>query len=254
MKFKLLLPCMFLTTIAVCQIPEKKTVRTSSVIAKGSDLINRLGDLNITDENVYDEEGNFVSPADVKAKLRTYEYIMSVRKLNKFSDFKHVISKINLKIQAQRDSMTKLMLQPENPKLIEGQILDLKPLQKYMSEDQLSGKAIAIFFWSSGYNGSGSNVYSQLNEVFETYRNPDKFEILVVNNLPTEQALRLLEKSPIVNTRLILNAQDVINAYQTKNNMLVLLTDQNHKILYSATSSAEMTPRQLNGYLKAMFK
>ncbi|MES2828542.1 MAG: hypothetical protein V4687_10315 [Bacteroidota bacterium] len=221
---------------------------------KGSELINRLGYSKLTDENVYDEEGNFLPPAEVKAKLRSFEYMMSVRKLNKFSDFKHVIFKIDMKVQAQRDSMTKLMVQPENPKLVEGQIFDVKPLNKYISEEKLRGKAILMFFWSSVYNASGANVYSQLNEVFETYKNPDKLQVLVVNNLPPEQALKLLEKSPIVNTKLILGAQEVNNAYQTKNDMLILLTDQNHQILYSAKSSAEMTPRQLNNYLKAMFK
>lgn len=255
MKFPLLLASLFFTTMALCQTEEKKTVKTTSVIMRGSELIDRLGYSKLSDENVYDEDGNFVPPAEVKAKLRSFEYMMSVRKMNKFSDYKHVIFKIDQKQQAQRDSMYKLMMQPENPKLVEGQILDTRPLKNYISEEKLNGKAIVMFFWSSAYNkGAGTNVYSQLNEVFETYKNPDKLQVLVVNNLPPDQASKLLETSPIVNTKLILGAQEVNDAYQTKNDMLILLTDQNHKILYSAKSSAEMTPRQLNNYLKAMFK
>ncbi|RZK78502.1 MAG: hypothetical protein EOO92_11005 [Pedobacter sp.] len=254
MKFQLVLAALLCSTIAFSQTTDKTTTTTTTIVKKGSEINKMLAEMQPTDKTVYDINGNAVNPAEVKAKLRSFDYNMSIRKLSQFPDYKHVIFKLDRKVQAERDSITKEMLKPANPKLREGQILDVKPLKKYIDKDRLNGKAVALIFLPAQYTTTGNDVYAKLNGVLETYKNPDKFEILAITNLDPFKAAQALSRSPIINTQLIIDAQEVFNNYETQNTMLILLTNPSHKILYSVKNSAEMTPRQLNDYLRTMFK
>jgi len=253
MKYQLLLIISLSSALAFGQNPGETTTKSTTRIMKGSELNRILGDMKVTDENYYDVEGNILDPADVKAKLMSFDYEPSIRKLKQFPDYKHVISKVDKKIQAEMDSIYSFTLQPTSAKLKTGTILDTKPLYSYVDKKRLDGKIIALIFWSDAYYAKTAiDVNEKLNNVLNEYKIPGKIEILAITHHPAGRAAQALLRNPIINTQHILDAQDLTKAYGTENDLVMLLTDPNHKILYAVRGSAAMTPRQFDKYLKRM--
>ncbi|RZK73035.1 MAG: hypothetical protein EOO85_18220 [Pedobacter sp.] len=253
MKYHLLFTSLLFSSLAFGQTPETTTTKTTTVVMKGSELNKMFANMKVDDKNYYDMDGNIVSSADVKAKLRTFEYELSIRKLDKFPDYKHVVHKVDKRQQALMDSVSLLRFQPNSDKLKIGMTLDVKPLYNYVDIKRLNGKIIALIFWSDAYYGkTGMDINERLNNVLSDFKIPGKIEILSITHHPAGRAAEALLKNPIVNTQHILDAQDVIKEYKTENELTVVLTDANHKILYSAKGSAAVTPRQFNKHLKAM--
>jgi len=222
---------------------------------KGSELNKMFANIKVDDKNYYDMDGNILAGPDAKAKLRTLDYEISVRKLDKYPDYKRVVFKVDKKQQALLDSTYAPKLQPNSEKLKTGVILDVKPLYKYAEKKRLDGKILALIFWSDAYyRNSAMDVNARLNNVLSDYKIPGKIEILAITHHPAGRAAQALVNNPIVNTQHILDAEDLVNEYKTENDLTFVLTDSNHKILYSAKGSAAMTPRQFDKHLKAMLK
>jgi hypothetical protein len=227
------------------QAERTATVTTTRVTIKGSDIQKMFGDVKITDPRFYDGAGNIVDSAKAVALLKTYEYMLGWKK-NDQGEYKKLLTKINPARQAISDSATKSALRPKNPKLQEGATLDLRPLNKDIDRKSFDGKAVMLIFWCNGcFAGSTPDAYSAVNEVLSMYYNPDKLEILTITHHPADVAKEALMKNPIVNTQHIVDAGAVTSAYETENRPVIVLTDKNHKIVYSITNNAMMTPRIL---------
>jgi hypothetical protein len=255
MKYYFLIFSSLFTISAFAQSPQKNVTRTTTQTATGAELNRMFAGRTVTDKSYYDINGNKVRAAEVKLMLRSFNYDVSVTKLDKFPDYKNVLVKVNKKWQAESDSIYSIQLQPNSDKLKRGVILDTKPLYKYVDKGRLEGKIIALIFWSDAYySAAATDVNERLNSVLSDYKIPGKIEILSITHHPAERATQALFKNPIVNTQHILDAEDLTKEYKTENDLTVVLTDSAHKILYAVKGSAAMTPRQLDKYLKAMLK
>jgi len=219
----------------------------------GAEANKLFGPEAIKDRNFYDEQGNVLDSAMAIKMLKSFDYQMSFSRKSGQEDFKRVIRKIDTAAQAIQDASVKERLRPVSWKLQEGVELDLRPLKKHITSGQLDGKAILLIFWCDGcFGGSAKDAYSNVNEVLSTYMNPDKLEILAITHHTAEQATAALKKNPIVNTRHIVDASNVTSAYGSNNRPIIVLTDKSHKIIYSITDNAMMTPRILDRTLKKM--
>lgn len=216
----------------------------------GAELQKVFGNVKITDPKFYDGTGKIIDSAEAKRLLRTYDYVLGWKR-NDQGEYKKLLTKINPEHQAVSDSATKSALRPKNPKLQEGATLDLRPLNKDIDSKSFDGKAVMLIFWCNGcFAGSTPDAYAAVNEVLSMYFNPDKLEILTITHHPMDIAKEALMKNPIVNTQHIVDAGAVTSAYETENRPVIVLTDKNHKIVYSITNNAMMTPRILYKTLK----
>jgi hypothetical protein len=220
-------------------------VKTTRVTMKGSDLQKMFGNVKITDPKFYDGTGNVVDSAEAVRLLRTYDYVLGWKR-NDQGEYKKLLSKISPARWAAMDSTARSTNRPKSPKLQQGVTLDLKPLNKSIDRKSFEGKAVMLIFWCDGcFAGSTPDAYAAVNEVLSMYFNPDKLEILTITQHPMDVAKEALRKNPIVNTQHIVDAGDIINEYETGNRPIIVLTDKNHKILYSVTNNAMVTPRIL---------
>ncbi|TCD00513.1 hypothetical protein [Pedobacter psychroterrae] len=230
----------------LAQTDDATAVKKQTTTIKGADLNKMLGNVRFTDRKIYDIKGNVVDSAEAERRVKSFESMMGwVRKEN--GEYKRLITNTNTAIQAQSDSITKIALRPNSPKLQVGVVLDLKPLSKYVKPDGLAGKAVMLIFWCDGcYAGSLPNSYSQVNEVLLKYKNPEKLKILTITHHSVEHVSTALAKNPIVNDRHILDATAITDSYETGNRPIIVLTDKSHKIVYSIRDNAIMTPRLLD--------
>ena len=223
---------------------------TSTAIKSGSELQKMLTGVKITDPKIYDKAGNVVDSLDAIAKVKSFQYTLGWAR-NKDGEYKRTIFKIDPELQVMMDANSKKMRLPKSTKLREGLELDLRPLSKRVALKGLEGKAVLLIFWCDGcYLGSTADAYAEVNEVLNKFKNPEKLEILAITHHLPEHAATALNRNPIVNTRHLLDAGDINKGYETDNQPLIILTDQNHKILYAATGNATITPRILNNTLK----
>jgi len=245
---------LLIATLSLCysftmaQSTDTKTTVVRRETMTGAEVNRMMEASKPKDPKVYDIHGKVIDSAEVQRLLATYEYRLGRHSVN--NEYKHVLSKINFEKQAEIDRETKLMSKPASPKLQEGVILDLKSFKKYTDIKALTGKPIVLIIWCDGCFG-GSDAYNPVNEVLRRFMNPDKLAIITVTNHDVERANEALKKNPIVNTQHIIAASDIIKEFAI-NRPVILLTDINHKILYSVTNNAEMTPRTLFFMLKGM--
>lgn len=253
MKHLLLIACFSLTCSSLFAQSEHRTiVKTEAKVVNGADMQKMFGNVVITDPKIYDQEGNVVDSAEAVRLLKTYDYQLGWRK-NKDGEFKKLLTKIDPERQAMTDASTKISLRPASLKLQEGVVLDLKPLGKDIDRKTTEGKAVMLIFWCDGcFSGSTPDAYAAINDVLSTYFNPDKLEILTITHHPIEVASAALKKNPIVNTQHIVDAGKITAAYETGNRPVIVLTDKDHKIVYSITNNAMMTPRILNKIFKEL--
>ena len=105
MKYQFFIIASFCCTVAFGQTPEIKTTKTTTVTMSAAEFNKMMADVKVTDKNYYDFNGNVMDAADAKAKLRSFDYRLSVRKLSESSDFKNVLIKVNRKLQEETDSI-----------------------------------------------------------------------------------------------------------------------------------------------------
>jgi hypothetical protein len=232
------------------QSGERTIVKTTRVTMTGAELQKVFGNVKITDPKFYDGTGKIIDSAEAKRLLRTYDYVLGWKR-NDQGEYKKLLTKINPEREAISDSISKITYRPKSQRLWEGTTLDLKPLNKSIDRKSMEGKAVILIFWCNGcFAGSTPDAYSAINEVLAMYFNPDKLEILTITHHPMDVAKEVLSKNPIVNTQHIVDAGDVTNIYETDNRPVIVLTDKNHKIVYSITNNMMMTPRILYKTLK----
>ncbi|MES2456067.1 MAG: hypothetical protein V4594_11015 [Bacteroidota bacterium] len=254
MKYTLLLLFFFYGSLAMAQSDTTRTIvkttTSKTMTMKGSELQKMIG--NVTDKNIYDEDWNIVDSATAVKMLYTFEYQQGLSKKKGEPDFKRTIRKIDPVRQAIIDSATKAMKGPASPALQEGSELNLKPLSKKIKLDELKGKALVLIFWCNCYGGSAVDANEKVNYVLSTYKDPSKLEIIAITHHSFDEAAEALKKNPIVNTRHIYDVPDITAAYRTGNRPVIVVTDKSHKITYSMSDQAEMTPRTLYKLLKEL--
>lgn len=247
----------FLTALCLslsAQPGQGTVVKTTRVTMTGAELQKTFGNIKITDPKFYDVTGNVIDSAEAKRLLRTYDYVLGWKR-NDQGEYKKLVSKISPAHWAMLDSSARSNNRPKSSKLQEGTTLDLRPLNKSIDRKTFDGKAVILIFWCNGcFAGSTPDAYAAINEVLSLYFNPDKLEILTITNHPMDLAKDVLSKNPIVNTQHIVDAGEIINAYETDNRPVIVLTDKNHKILYSVINNAMVTPHVLYKTLKKILQ
>ena len=235
-------------SLSIAQTTQRKTTVVRSETLTGPEAMRRMEASKPKDPRIYDVNGNVIDSAEVQRLLATYEYRLGRASIN--GDYKHVLSKINFEQQAEIDRETKLKLKPASPKLHEGATLNLKPFKKYTDIKALNDKAIVLIIWCDGCYGS-RDAYKPVNDVLKRFIHKDQLAVLTVTNHSVEQANAALKKNPIINTQHIIAASDIVKELEIKR-PVILITDLNHKILYSITNNAELTARTLFFTLKDM--
>ena len=237
-----------IATLCLCyffsigQTTQGKTTVVRYETLTGPEAIRKMEASKPKDPRIYDVNGKVIDSAEVQRLLATYEYWLGRHRIN--NEYKHVLSKINFEQQAEIDRETKLKLKPYSPKLQEGTTLDLKPFKKYTDIKALDDKAIVLIIWCDGCYGGNIDAYKPVNDVLRRFINQEKLAIMTVTSHSVEQANVALKKSPIINTQHIIAATDIIKEFEIKR-PVILITDTDHKILYSVTNNAEMTARTL---------
>ncbi|MES2828759.1 MAG: hypothetical protein V4687_11400 [Bacteroidota bacterium] len=244
---------LFFSSSIYGQTEERKIVKTESksVIMKGSDVQKMLG--SVTDKLIYDEHGKIIDSLEADKMVKTFKYTLGFGLVKGLEGMRRKLSRFSDARWEQMDSISRKSRKPQNIKIQEGMTLDLKPLSKRVELDELKSKTVILIFWCRGcYVGSGRDAYASLNDVLLKYKNPEKFRILVVTHHSYDEAAEALKVSPIVNDQHIYNASQITEAYETRNRPHIIMTDQNHKIIYSVTDNAMSTPRTVDKFLKAL--
>ncbi|MEJ7557192.1 MAG: hypothetical protein WKF66_02720 [Pedobacter sp.] len=252
MKRFTLIALLLISTQLLAQEEERRKVVSvrSTAIKNGSELQKMLGGVKITDPKIYDRAGNVVDSLEAIAKVKSFLYTLGWAQ-NKAREYKRTIFKIDPEAQVLMDANTKQLRLPKSLKLREGVRLELKPLAKKLDLKTLEGKAVLLIFWCDGcYSGSQADAYAEVNEVLSKYNNPDKLAIIAITHHTPEHAAKALIRNPIVNTRHIVDAEVINQAYESGNQPLMVLADKSHKIIYAISGNVTITPRILNNTLK----
>jgi hypothetical protein len=203
----------------------------------------------VTDPRVYDRSGKVVDSAEARKLVKTFEWGISQAIPEGQTEYKHVLTKVNLKRQEESDRATRLQFRPASPKLWEGVTLDLSPLAKRTDLDKLEGKAVVLIFWLSQ---SGSNMYSQVNDVIADYIGTNKFEVFAITHHPYDVAIPAFKRNPILNAHNVFDAQSIVDFYGTEEKATIVVTNSQHQITYAITGHAGMTPRMLYKLFKTL--
>lgn len=251
MKLTLLLIFALLNSSVLIAQSEHGQVVQRSTRKLTADEVKNLYSTNITDPNFYDLKGNLVDSADAKAKLESLDYQQGWMTLR--GERRKIISKIDSASQMRMYSEFGASFTPKSDKLKNGNILDLKPFGKRIDRDRFRGKAVLLIFWCDGcYNGKTTNDYAAVNAALSKYINPEKLQVLTITHHTVEHAMKALARNPIVNTQHIVEAGDIARAYETDGRPVLVLTDKDHKIIYSVTGAPVMTPWMLKTRLKEL--
>jgi hypothetical protein len=202
----------------------------------------------VTDPKVYDRAGNVLDSVKVRQMVKTFDYGVGQAIPKGQTEYKHVLMKLDHVREAEIDARTKLQFRPKSPKFWEGVTLDLSPLAKRIDLSKLEGKAVVLIFWSNQYPGS---MFAPTNDVIADYIGGGKFDVYAITQLPYDVAKEYLTKTPI-NAHQILNAQSIVDFYDTQNDVVVVVTNAKHQVTFAITGQAAMTPRTLNKLLKEL--
>lgn len=229
----------------------QETVKVESHVVKGNSAEMKklmLSMSNITDKNYFDQQGNIVDSVTVASKLKTYDYTSGFGTPPGQTETKHMIFKIDPLRQKETDDRIKVIVRPPNPKLWEGETLDLKPFASHTDVSKLNGKTLVVIFWLN----IPAYKYGEINDIIAKFKNNNKFEVLAVTRLNYTDANNHLKTNPILNAHFIVDAGDILDHYDLGNRAAIVLTDANHKITYSAIDFAAMTPRILYKQLSVL--
>jgi hypothetical protein len=235
----LLLSC----TTAFAQTTSVVTRMTS---AEYAEYVKNLP--KVKDKNIYDQEGNVVDSAKARQMVKTFEYKMIQTIPPGQTEYKLIITKVNHAQEESRDKTWLAAFWPKSPKLAEGTTLDLSPLAKHTDVGNLEGKAIVLLFRNNNY----AFMFNQINDAIANNIDNNKFEVFAITGLDYASAKAAQKQMPILNAHHIIDAQDLINFYETKGDATVVVTNLQHQIIYAARSGPAMTPRTLNKLLKAL--
>ena len=252
MKHLLLFILLFCNTILFAQNTQQITTTAPvTKIMSGADLQKMIG--NVTDRNIYDNDGNIVDSVTAATKVKSFEYQLGFGTPPGQTGYKHILSKIDPDRQLMMYKTMKNIpsLRLRSPKLQDGVVLDLKPIVKRADTAKLIGKAIIMIFWCpSCYSGSVPDQYKEINDVISTYYDPNKIQVLAITHASFVEAADALKKSPILNAHNIFEASYITDDYQTDNRPAIIMTDKNHKIIFSLAGHAALSPWMLNKLLK----
>jgi len=202
----------------------------------------------ITDKNIYDQEGNIVDSAKARQMVKTFEYEMWQTIPAGQTEYKHVVAKVDHAKEERSDKTSLAMFWPKSSKLTEGVELDLSPLAKHTDVGKLEGKAVVLLFRNNQY----AFMFDHINDAIANNIDNNKFEVFAITGLDYASAKAAQKQMPILNAHHIIDAQDLINFYETKGDATVVVTNLLHQIIYAARSGPAMTPRTLNKLLKAL--
>jgi hypothetical protein len=96
------------------------------------------------------------------------------------------------------------------------------------------------------------NEREELNEITTKYRDTSKFEVIALTHEKIEPGMAELKKHPILNAYHILGIPGTIEYYGTREQPFVIITDRQHKIIFSVQGNMLHTPRFMNNYLKTL--
>ncbi|WP_256004035.1 TlpA family protein disulfide reductase [Pedobacter deserti] len=195
-----------------------------------------------TDSRVYDLVGNVLDSTEVQRRLATYEY--EVRTYEVGGSLRYVLTKFNER-DIERERELEEYLKPGSPLLQKGMTLDLKPFESRTDIEALNGKAVVLIFWCEDCYQRIPDAYKQVNDVLSRFHGSEKLAIITVTHHSVDQSIAALKKSPIVNTQHIVAAADLTSKFETGNKPVIVVTDQNHKIVYATRNWAGMTPRKI---------
>ncbi|GAA4104227.1 hypothetical protein [Mucilaginibacter panaciglaebae] len=202
----------------------------------------------ITDTKIYDREGNIVDSAKARELVKTFDYQINQTIPSGQTEYKHVLMKVDHAMEARMDASSRLMFRPSSPKLWDGVILDLTPLAKHTDISKLDGKAVVLLFRNRNYG----YMYKGINDAIANFIDGNKFEVFAITNLDYASAKAAQKAAPILNARYVVDAQDLIDFYETGGDALIVVTNAKHEITYAAKGGPAMVPRTLNKLLKEL--
>ncbi|MES2427891.1 MAG: hypothetical protein V4560_13010 [Bacteroidota bacterium] len=251
MKHLLFVILLFSSTVALAQNTQQTTTPVTKIMS-GADLQKMIG--NVTDRNIYDRDGNIIDSVTAEAKVKSFEYQLGFGTPAGQTGYKHVLSKIDPDRQMLTYKTMKSIpsLRLRSSKLQDGVVLDLKPLARRADTAKLTGKTIIMIFWCPSCYSGGSvpDQYKEINAVISNYYDPNKLQVLAITHAPFDVAAEALKKNPILNAYNIFEASYITDDYQTDNRPAIIMTDKNHKIVFSIAGHAAISPWMLNKLLK----
>lgn len=224
----------------------QQTVRVVTKQMTGAEAMKIIP--KVTDPKIYDRAGNIIDSAEARAKVKSFDYEMGMAIPAGQKEYKNVLFKVDHAQQDEMDARFKMMMRPANPKVWEGVTLDLTPLAKHTDTTKLVGKAVVLLFRNQNYGF----MYKSINDAIENSIDKNKFEVFVITKLDYASAKTAQKNAPILNAHHIVDAQDLTDAYETKGDALIIVTNAQHQITYSAKSGPAMAGRTLNKLLKAL--
>ncbi|GAB3924797.1 hypothetical protein GCM10028827_13340 [Mucilaginibacter myungsuensis] len=197
---------------------------------------------------IYDRNLKPIDSAEAIKMTRDYEYGIASRRLAEEGGLWY---RVLMPTDTSRDAALKRDFTPRNAALQQGMLLDLKPFKGEIPESKIAGKAVVLIFWYPGFRGY-PNGFAEHNDVISRYVGKEKFEVYAVTKYSRQRAFDALRTTPILNAHHIFDATDLLAIYAPDDRPLIIVTDKNHKITYSVTNNLGITPRILNGLLKAL--
>jgi hypothetical protein len=212
----------------------------------GVDVRKLIG--GITDQNIYDMDGNILDSVTAGKMLRTYDYYSAFSIPKGQTSLKRVVKKADPKEDAETERYMKITHRPKSSKLWDGITLDLKPLEQRTDVSKLEGKGIVLIFWKG--SASAHRYYESINDVIADNIGDKKFDVFAITAQSYNEAKQSLQKNPILNAHQIIDAESVIDDYGITEPFVLVVTNARHQVTYAITTFAAVTPR----VLKRLFK
>ncbi|MDB5112680.1 MAG: hypothetical protein JWR67_3794 [Mucilaginibacter sp.] len=221
----------FLVSLLHFTAHAQDTVKKVGVVRRSTLDTNRV---------VYDEQGNALRYYQYVKLMNTGGYTIRTLAPPGSADAKLYLKKVSAQENLKSYELLKSQLGIQSPLLQEGKKLDVTPLLRIISQEELNKKAIVLIFWAVDCPPC-TESFEGLNDFFRKIANPEDMIVIAITRDAESIAQAKLIQKPLLHARLLSNAGSVLNYYQLKTYPSYVVADKDRVIRFASSGLAAMT-------------
>ncbi|NCD71106.1 peroxiredoxin family protein [Mucilaginibacter agri] len=182
---------------------------------------------------VYDEEGNELHFYQYQKLMNTGDYTITTKRASPDDPAtKLYLKKLSDIEKREMYDIAKQRMAIKSPLLQEGTELDITPLTRALTAEELANKVIVLIFWNTEC-AVCTESFGSLNAFLQQIHNPENLVVLAITPEPQEVAAAKLKEKPLHHAQLLSNAGSIAKGYQLYNYPSFIVTDKSRIIRYA---------------------